>query len=653
MKTIKPYLSWIYELAFLGFIFYWARLPLRDFDIWFHIKAGEYIAKHGVTFLEPFSYAAAGRQWIIFEWGFQLISYWLSLAGLWSIPPVIGIVTCVLFFTLQRILKLVGHLSTPTALFLSFYFFASTYEFYTARPHVIAYTFLAIHLYIILLFLLRKKRFLWLTPFLTLIWTNIHSTGFLSWGMLVSFGCVNIIQYIQSRDSEYKKSASQLFTFALINAAVTVLPPKIWRDYELLYTFFINREFLGNFVAEWGAPTSQDNPLGVFLYYVLATLAGIGYAVAWFKEPKKHTLLTMLPFFVMGATGFTAARNVFPGIFGFVIILARVWNSVMPTITKHWMKIVIWFLTVLVLVFYFRLLVMKRYTIKTTRYYYPVNAAEFAKKYLKGRMFNDYNYGGYMMYAVYPELQILIDGRAEVYLCCEMHDYIKLATQKRLNDAQYLKFVNDYFATYNINFAIIVTQKHNVMRRIARLLNTDPAWSLVFWDDDSQVFVKRDGVNDAILGKLETKAATPYLKNPFNPNNIDRALAEYERMDAIVKSARTSNALGYIYLQQGEIDRAVERFEDAVSRDATFESPLMNLAELAVKDGDRTKAIELYRKALSLADDRGLIYIRLGELLLQQSKQHADEVKKLWEQGIDKTVDEDARKQLRDLRSTL
>ncbi len=648
MTSLKKYLPWIYELAFLGFIFHWARLPLRDFDIWFHIKAGEYIAQHGVTFLEPFSYSAAGRQWIIFEWGFQLFVYWLSLIGLWIIPPVIGIVTCILFYTLNRILRLVGHVSTGTALFLSFFFFSSTFEFYTARPHVIAYTFLAVHLYVILLFLHRKRNLLWMTPFLTLIWTNIHSTGFLSWGMLVAFGCISIVQMLLTKENEYKKVSKTLFLYALINAGVTLLPPKIWRDYELLYTFFINREFLGNFVAEWGAPTSQDNPLGVFLYYILAGLATTGYIIAWFRDSKKHSLLLMAPFFIMGAMGFTAARNVFPGIFGFVVILARVWNSVMPTITKHWMKITVWVLTVLVLIFYFRLLVMKRYTIKTTRYYYPVNAAEFAKKYLKGRMFNDYNYGGYMMYAVYPELQILIDGRAEVYLCCEMHDYIKLATQKRLDDASYLAFVNDYFSKYNINFAIIVTQKHNVMRRIARLLNTDPSWSLVFWDDDSQVFVKRDGVNDAILQKLETKAATPYLRNPFNPSNIDRALAEYERMDAIVKSARTSNALGYIYLQQGEYEKAIERFEDAVSRDATFESPLMNLAELALKDGDRTKAIDLYRKALSLADDRGLIYIRLGELLLQQSKNNADEVKTLWQRGVDKTVDEDARKDLMD-----
>lgn len=648
MTSLKKYLPWLYELAFLGFIFYWARLPLRDFDIWFHIKAGEYISTHGVTFIEPFSYAAAGRQWIIFEWGFQLFVYWLSLIGLWIIPPVIGIVTCILFVTLHRTLKLVGNVSTGTTLFLSFFFFSSTYEFYTARPHVIAYTFLAVHLYIILLFVLKKKQLLWLTPFLTLVWTNIHSTGFLSWGMLVAFGCVNFVQFFFKREIEYKKFAKTLFVFALINAAVTLLPPKIWRDYELLYTFFVNREFLGNFVAEWGSPTSQDNPLGVFLYYMLAGIATLGYTFAWFTDTKKHTLLAMVPFFVMGATGFTAARNVFPGIFGFVVILARVWNTVLPTLRKQWMKIMVWVLTIFVLVFYFRLLVMKRYTIRTTRYYYPVHAAEFAKKYLKGRMFNDYNYGGYMMYSVYPELQILIDGRAEVYLCCEMHDYIKLATQKRLDDASYLTFVNDFFSKNGINFAIIVTQKHNVMRRIARLLNTDPSWSLVFWDDDSQVFVKRDGVNNGILKKLETKAATPYLRNPFNPDNIDRALFEYERMDSIVKSARTSNALGYIYLRQEEYDKAIERFEDAITRDATFESPLMNLAELAVKDGDRTKAIDLYRKALSLADDRGLIYLRLGELLLSQSNTNTEEVKKLWKNGIDKTVDEDARQQLMD-----
>jgi len=111
--------------------------------------------------------------------------------------------------------------------------------------------------------------------------------------------------------------------------------------------------------------------------------------------------------------------------------------------------------------------------------------------------------------------------------------------------------------------------------------------------------------------------------------------------------------LGYIYELEGKLDDAKGRFLDAVSRDPFFESPYMNLAELSVHNGNVPQAINLYQKALSLAPDRGLIYIRLGQLTLQQSPDKTDEVRALWEQGVKSTVDTDAKKQLEQLLSKL
>ena len=78
----------------------------------------------------------------------------------------------------------------------------------------------------------------------------------------------------------------------------------------------------------------------------------------------------------------------------------------------------------------------------------------------------------------------------------------------------------------------------------------------------------------------------------------------------------------------------------------------MNLAELAAKDGKLDEAITLYYQAQKRAFDRGLIYIRLGQLVIQRSGD-TNKAKQVWNEGLKYTVDEDAKKRLTELLSTL
>jgi cytochrome c-type biogenesis protein CcmH/NrfG len=74
----------------------------------------------------------------------------------------------------------------------------------------------------------------------------------------------------------------------------------------------------------------------------------------------------------------------------------------------------------------------------------------------------------------------------------------------------------------------------------------------------------------------------------------------------------------------------------------------MNLAEITTHDGDLSKAINLYQTAEKLAPDRGLIYIRLGQLTLENGGT-IDDAKAIWQEGAQKTVDADAKSQLEKL----
>lgn len=650
MSLLNRHRDLIIEAVFLIILFFVSQLPLRDFDLWFHIKSGELFVSQGhLQRTEVFSYSAFGREWTTFEWLFQVVIYWVSRIGLWAIPPFTSIFVTVGLAFLLALLRFLLGVPLIARLVLTFAFWVSTYEFNTARPHTVAYMFLIIHLFLILGRMLKNKRWIWISPLLTLVWSNIHSTGFLAWGFLLAFGMTSICQYWASRDQHYMKLARELLVLAVLNAIVTLLPPMGIADYQLLWRFFREREFLGNFIAEWGSP--QDNPFG-FWVYTGSTVVAVAALIASMVKTKRFTQgLIAVPFLLMVAGGYTATRNVYLGTLGVIILLGYAAGQVLLH-AKQLPRVALLGLFASVSLFYSWVYVLKLDSVHKNRLYYPIQATEFIKKAnLKGNMFNDYNYGSYMLYRLYPTHQVFIDGRADVYECCEMRDYLKLAANKRMDDATYRKFLNTLWDAYDISYAVIVTTKHNVMRRIATLLNTDPSWVLVFWDDDSQIFVRKDGKNDSIIENFGVKAATPYLRNPYVSGKEEQAYAEYDRMDKVAKSARTSNALGFFLLKNGQFDEARARFLEAVDLDPTFESPYMNLAELEAKNGNIKQAISLYYKAQRLAFDRGLIYIRLGQLILEIGDK--GKATQIWKDGIKFTIDEDAKKQLEKLLQTL
>lgn len=283
--------------------------------------------------------------------------------------------------------------------------------------------------------------------------------------------------------------------------------------------------------------------------------------------------------------------------------------------------------------------------------YYPVFAKEFVKQTnLQGNMFNEYGFGGYLLYYLYPQQKVFYDGRTDIYLCCEIPETLELARQKHLPDDKYRKVIDELFDKHKISYAIFKTEKSSLSRKISRVLNNDPTWSLVFWDDYSQIFVKRDGKNSQIIDEYGAKYATPYNKNPYLLGKEKEALVEYQKMLNIVDSAKTRNSIGYIYLKQGKIDEAAKQFVIAANKDKTDESPLMNLAEIAAYKKDVPTAIEFYSKAKSIAPDRGLIYIRLGQLILLQTRD-IQKAKDIWLEGINNTLDTNTKRQLEKLYS--
>lgn len=644
----KKYLSFSITAIFFLILFVLNISPAWNFDIWFHLKSGEIISRLGIIHHDVFAYTTAGREWFPYEWLFQLSNYKISsLLGMDFLNYFTAFLSALLLFILYRLLREMFHLSNLLAISLVFLFFANTLEFLVSRPQLFAYIFLTTNLYLILKYFFKGKNFLLLTIPITLLWANSHGSIFLDPLFFAGFAAVSILNLALLKDRSWLKKFKILSLYSIITFVLTILPPLGFTQYRLLWIFFKNRETVTRFISEW-APLSTA-PFAFYLFTItLISVFILFFYVNFRKKTIKENLwvILLIPFVF---STFGASRNAFLSYLAITLILASVFSQIDLNNLSKKLKLIFVSSVILALIFHAWIISDKRNQASFDQYYYPTQALNFIKRNeLKGHMFNEYGYGGYLLYNLYPEQKVYFDGRTDLYLCCEMQDTLKLAYQKNEPDSQYKKLLAWLWDKNQISFVLIRTEKHIVLRKIARILQNDPNWSLVFWDDNSQIFVRRDGKNDEVIEKFGAKAATPYDRNPFKPNALDQAFEEYQRMIKIADSSKSRNTIGYIYLQKGEFDKAKAEFEKAIQVFPYNESPYMNLAELALKDRDPYKAVKLYEKAKTLASDRGLIYIRLGQLILDT---YGDKERALntWKEGLRNTIDTDAKTTLQKL----
>jgi hypothetical protein len=109
----------------------------------------------------------------------------------------------------------------------------------------------------------------------------------------------------------------------------------------------------------------------------------------------------------------------------------------------------------------------------------PIGAVEFIQREgLSGRMLNDYNYGGYLIWAL-PQKKVFVDGRADVYEWTGvLQDFADWATLQ--------VDPNVLLEKYGIDFCLLT--RHSPMSKVLPYL---PGWKKAYSDDDSVVFVRR------------------------------------------------------------------------------------------------------------------------------------------------------------------
>src|SRR4030095_14870321 len=149
-----------------------------DDDIFWHLESGSYIVENKtVPSADVFGFVTSGKEWIPFEWGWDVLSY--SVYSAWGFNGVSVLRTVIflaIFFLFTRlIIKL--KLNVPLSVFIFTLLIFGMMDRLIPKPQIMSYLFMSVLLYILVsykTFNRHKTKLMYFLPLVFLVWCNMH-----------------------------------------------------------------------------------------------------------------------------------------------------------------------------------------------------------------------------------------------------------------------------------------------------------------------------------------------------------------------------------------------------------------------------------------------------------------------------------------------
>jgi hypothetical protein len=423
------------------------RVPV-DTDTWWHLAAGRVTLESGkILRTDLFSHTRYGSDWVNHSWLSQVILYWLfehfSYAGLglWM-----GAVVTVAFAFVY--LQMEGD---PFARGIILILAAATSSvIWVARPQLFSFLLTAIVAYVLYLFKWRKINRLWLLPPVFLVWVNLHAgyaLGFMVMAAFVIGEVFNRVWHVLGgarEDSEGADGDTPLLSWrdigmiigvALLSVLILVVNPYTTR----MWVYYLDTVGIGalqDFIQEWQSPDFHPLHTHPFIWLLLGCLSVMGLS----GRRADGTDLAMVGMFAYASL--LAGRNFGP----FALIVAPVLSRHTSAMLARWSKAGGWklfsrrstrplmgLLNLVLLLLVVGLAVLKVWTPLTAEFNeqeqrksLPVDAAAWVlANRPEGEMFNSYNWGGYLIWALYPHYGVFVDGRTDLYGDEFLREYLR------------------------------------------------------------------------------------------------------------------------------------------------------------------------------------------------------------------------------------
>lgn len=459
--------------------FTFVKSNILDPDTWWHIAVGQRIlATHLWPWSDTYSSTVSGTPWMAYEWlGDVVIGAACSVAGLRSgTLLLVGLAGALLILIYYYATLRCG--SSKAAFVACATLIPTLGAFFTLRPQLLGALFLVITLIVLERFRQGHERALWLLPPLFLCWVNTHGSfvfGFLVLGVTWLSGQFEFSSGGLFAKRWTKRQSVQLLLSILFSALVLPITPYGTRLAAYPLTMALSQPVNVKNIQEW-QPLGTDLILGkmflgVILLFFLSCLV---------QRPRFRLAEITLALF-----GVYAACLHLRFLLLFVILFAPLWGLLLsrwvpeyrpegdhPLINAGLIAVIA---IVFVNFFPTRLELDQRVEKE-----YPQAALQYLRDHpVRGRMLNEYGWGGYFIWGALQRNMIFIDGRADIYeYGGVLSDYLSIMRMEP-NTFQLLK-------KYDVKACLIRWDAP-----LGTALGAMPGWERVYQDNVAALYVRK------------------------------------------------------------------------------------------------------------------------------------------------------------------
>ncbi|MBE9531987.1 MAG: hypothetical protein IME98_04190, partial [Proteobacteria bacterium] len=531
------------SILLLLLVFSQAFVNIYDYDVWFHIKAGEYmLSNFEILSRDVFSYTALDSPWVAHEWLFEVMLYIIAAIGsLVAVTVFKAAVICAIFALYLRHFRRISISMPVTIVFLTLASLLAR-ERFIERPEIISYLFSAA--FIVMLETIRRNRTgliswkddrLWLFPVLMVLWANFHSGAIFAIAICGAYASGEILSSLaKGLFGANKMSLKEIiggsvklrvfFSIFIAIFFVGFLNPNTLHVYTYPFLALDISSQTGLNLAEYTKPLwARDS-----LFFISFAISLIIILINIIFNRRAIVLAHMMLYIFFSALALKFNRNI--AIWAIVVV---------PFIAFYFEEIISWWSAVspshpfkgeglkvargeklpvrgggvlrpLILVgsIILSIAMVAPFVVSTVQSNswgpgikegrFPEAAISFLDdNSITGNMFNSYEFGGYILWRSYPERMVYIDGRSDIYT--EL-----LMEQKKLSILGFEKLIEKY----DVNYLIMSYSKTT-----AGYVNPNPVFgselALIWFDDVSMVYLRRTDENEELIRRYEYRYVRP------------------------------------------------------------------------------------------------------------------------------------------------
>jgi len=551
-------------LAALGlFALAIAVAPITNNDIWLHLATGRWILAEGrVPDREPFSFVAAGRPYVAHEWGaallFILLERSAGLAGLilFKAAAGLGLAWGLWTWAIRRgAAAWSAGMAAAAALFI-----AGTH--FWERPHLFSWGFTLV-VPATLFHARRRPRLLLVLPAAQILWTNLHG-GFVLGPVLALLWSLG--ELVRRRQGATDARPGLIAITSLGMAAACLVNPYGLALLRLPFELTGSELFM-QAVYEWQPPLTSgylQTPACLAFLLLVGLLIGAGFRRRRTLDPCDLLLVAALlalalrmnravpQFALLGAPllAVLAApeRPGRPAVRGPLLLAAALLTAAIP----------------LALAGYPLTWNVLRPLGTGPGPAVPVAACDYlASQGITGRAFTTYGEGAYVVWRLWPGVQVGMDSRNSVYgeaLYAEYRAALRTDAGTRAWDERYQAdlAVVGHRGPFSRGLETEFDRDDDLPHRE---FLASGHFALVEFDDLTAVYLRDQPAHAALIASDAYRVIHPVLLPPvFPPVDLPRAALEAERAvtrhpDSVLSRWIMANVLA----QSRQPDRALEQ----------------------------------------------------------------------------------------------